>query len=121
MKFGLYSSPVEPSKVSQTIAQTHLQGPGQGTFLAMGNSNGHVYVWDLSVYEGGSNVTVSGKAEVIGKTLADPFMLMKPHATLPVPKLKKMIRMMAWSYWGEYLVGVGDMGLLCLWQVAHNE
>ena len=121
MKFGLYTSPVEPTKVAQTLVQTHLQGPGQGTFLAMGNSNGNVYVWDLSVFEGGANVAVSGKGEVLGKTLTDPFTFMKPHVTLTVPKLKKMIRMMAWSHWGEYLVGVGDMGLLCLWQVAHNE
>jgi hypothetical protein len=82
----------------------------------MGNLNGNVYVWDLSAYE-----SVSTKGESVGRTLSGPFTLMKPNATLSIPKLKKMIRMMAWSTWGEWLVGVGDMGLLCLWQVGKNE
>jgi len=102
---------VDPSKLP------HVIGPGLGTFLAMGNSNGNVYVWDLSSYE----VVPTGKAEQVGRTLSDPFTLMKPHVTLTVPKLKKMIRMMAWSVWGEWLVAVGDTGLLCLWQVGKNE
>lgn len=112
MKFGLFSSPVDPSK----SLPPHVVGPEFGTYLAMGNLNGNVYVWDLSSYEG-----INTKGETIGRTLSDPFTLMKPHATLSTPKLKKMIRMMAWSTWGEWLVGVGDTGLLCLWQVGKNE
>ena len=84
----------------------------------MGNLHGNVYVWDLSVYEATNPVV---KGEPSGRTLSDPFTLMKPHLTLAVPKLKKMIRMMAWSTWGEWLVAVGDMGLLCLWQVGKSE
>jgi polycomb protein EED len=113
MKFGVFSSPVDPSKLP-----FHAVGPGFGTYLAMGNLNGNVYVWDLSVYEATNPVV---KGEPNGRTLSDPFTLMKPHVTLAVPKLKKMIRMMAWSTWGEWLIGVGDMGLLCLWQVGKSE
>ena len=109
MKFGVHGSPVDPSKLTQ-----HVVGPGVGTFLAMGNSNGNVYIWELSAYE--KDVV---KSEGSGKTLSDPFTLMKPHTTLTIPKLKKMIRMMAWSSSGEWLVAVGDMGLLCLWQVTN--
>ena len=112
MKFGVLSSPVEPSKLPQ-----HVVGPGFGTYLAMGNVSGNVYVWDLSVYEATTNV----KGEQSGRVLSDPFTLMKPHVTLTVPKLKKMIRMMAWSTWGDWLVAVGDMGLLCLWQVGKTD
>lgn len=111
MKFGVFSSPVDPTKLPPNIV-----GPGFGTFLAMGNLNGNVYVWDFSLFEG-----IHPKGEQNGRTLSDPFTLMKPHVTLAVPKLKKMIRMMAWSTWGEWLVGVGDMGLLCLWQVGKND
>jgi polycomb protein EED len=111
MKFGLFSSPVDPAKLPQ-----HITGPGLGTFLAMGNSNANVYVWDLSMYE-----AVPAKGEQVGKTLTDAFTLMKPHVTLAVPKLKKMIRMMAWSMTGEWLVAVGDMGLISLWQVGKND
>jgi len=111
MKFGLFSSPVDPAKLPQ-----HILGPGLGTFLAMGNLNGNVAVWDLSVYE-----AIPTKGEQPGKTLNDAFTLMKPHVTLTVPKLKKAIRMMAWSVWGEWLVAVGDMGFICLWHVANKE
>ena len=113
MKFGVFSSPVDPSKLPQQIL-----GPGFGTFIAMGNLNGNVYVWDLSLYE---TTVPNPKGEQIGKSLTNPFQLMKPHATLAVPKLKKMIRQMAWSTWGEWLVGVGDTGLLCLWQVGKSD
>ena len=113
MKFGVFSSPVDASRLP-----AHVVGPGYGTYLAMGNLNGNVYIWDISVYET-TNMVVKG--EPSGRTLSDPFTLMKPHVTLAVPKLKKMIRMMAWSTWGEWLVGVGDMGLLCLWQVGKSE
>lgn len=111
MKFGMFSSPVDPAKLPQ-----HIIGPGIGTFLAMGNLNGNVYVWDLSMYE-----AMPTKGDQPGKTLTDAFTLMKPHVTLAIPKLKKMIRMMAWSVWGEWLVAVGDTGLICLWQVGKNE
>lgn len=111
MKFGLFTSPLDPHKVTQ-----HISGPGVGTFLAMGNLNGNVYVWDLSVYE-----SANLKGEQVGRTLSDPFILMKPQVTLGLPKLKKMIRMMAWSPLGEWLVAVGDTGLLCLWQVGKTE
>jgi len=113
MKFGVFSSPVDASRLP-----AHVLGPGFGTYLAMGNLHGNVYVWDLSVYEATNPVV---KGEPSGRTLSDPFTLMKPHLTLAVPKLKKMIRMMAWSTWGEWLVAVGDMGLLCLWQVGKSE
>jgi hypothetical protein len=83
----------------------------------MGNLNSNVYLWDLSVYETGNHP----KGEQPGRTLSDAFTLMKPQVTLAVPKLKKAIRMMAWSKTGEWLVGVGDMGLVCLWQVGKNE
>jgi polycomb protein EED len=112
MKFGLFSSPFDPSRPPQ-----HITGPGLGTFLAMGNLNSNVYVWDLSVYENTNNT----KGEQPGRTLTDPFTLLKPQVTLSVPKLKRAIRMMAWSVTGEWLVGVGDMGLVCLWQVGKNE
>lgn len=102
---------MDPAKLPQ-----HITGPGLGTFLAMGNSNANVYVWDLSMYE-----AVPAKGEQVGKTLTDAFTLMKPHVTLAVPKLKKMIRMMAWSMTGEWLVAVGDMGLISLWQVGKND
>jgi polycomb protein EED len=111
MKFGVFSSPVDPVKLP------NLVGPGLGTYLAMGNGQGQVYVWDLAAYE----ITVSQKGDQLGKTLTDPFTLMKPHAILTVPKLRKMIRMMAWSVWGDWLVAVGDTGLLCVWQVGKNE
>ena len=110
MKFGLFSSPADPVKLP------HPVGPGFGTFLAMGNLHGSVYVWDLTAYENPS----TAKGEQPGKTLSDPFTLMKPHAILTVPRLKKMIRMMAWSVWGDWLVAVGDTGLLCVWQVGEK-
>jgi polycomb protein EED len=111
MKFGVFTTPLDPMK-----AINHVIGPGVGTFLAMGNVNGNVYVWDLSVYE-----TLNPKIDQVGRTLSDPFILMKPQVTLGLPKLKKMIRMMAWSPLGEWLVAVGDTGLLCLWQVGKSE
>jgi polycomb protein EED len=112
MKFGLFSSPVDPSKLPAGVI-----GPGHGTFLAMGNSAGSVYIWDLNMYEA-SLTSASAKGDSQGRSLNDPFTFMKPHTTLVIPKVKRMIRMMAWSTWGDWLVGVGDQGLLCVWQVG---
>ena len=106
MKFGLFSSPVDPCNLPE-----HVRGPGFGTYLAIGNSRGSMYVWDLSEFE---------KDLEEGKTLSDPFELMGPHVEQQVPKLNKLIRMMGWSIWGDWLVGVGDGGLLCLWQVGNR-
>ena len=104
----IISSAFDPDDLPQ-----HIIGPGFGTYLAMGKVDGYVYVWDLSVYE-----EAHPKQEESGRTLSDPFTLMKPHVTVGVPKWKKTFRMMAWSTLGELLVGVGDRGLLCLWQVG---
>src|SRR5262245_55418534 len=115
MKFGQFSSPADPSRLPAAI------GPGFGTFLAMGNLNGNVYIWDLMAFE---TMNYAKTEQQPGLTLNDPFTLMKPHVTLTVPKLKKMIRMMAWSAWGDWLVAVGDTGsagLLCLWQVGKSD
>jgi polycomb protein EED len=119
MKFGVFSYPLDllsraHEKDRGTSSQEGKVPPS--TYLAMGNSVGHVYVWDLQVFE-----QMNMKGEQPGKSLSNAFALMKPHNTLGVPKLKKLIRQVAWSTFGDWLVGVGDMGLVCLWQVGKQS
>jgi len=123
MKFAVFSYPIDLLSRTSTHEREAKGSAAQeretivppSTYLAMGNSGGNVYVWDLQVFE-----QVSTKGDQPGKTLSNAFALMKPHSTLGVPKLKKLIRQMAWSTYGDWLVAVGDMGLVCLWQVGKH-
>lgn len=51
-------------------------------------------------------------------SISDPFAEIKAHAILEIPKCKKLIRHLAFSPCGEYLVGVGDGGVIAVWRSA---
>jgi polycomb protein EED len=119
MKFGVFSYPLDLlSRVNDKDRGSSSQDGKvePSTFLAMGNAVGNVYVWDLGVFE-----QVPAKGDPPGKSLSNAFALMKPHYTLGVPKLKRLIRQVAWSTYGDWLVAVGDAGLVCLWQVGSKQ
>jgi polycomb protein EED len=116
MKFGVFSYPLET--LNREIAEERAADGkvAMSTYLAMGNSVGNVYVWDLEHFEADAK-----KGDQPGKSLSNAFALMKPHYSLGVPKMKQLVRQVAWSTYGDWLVAVGDMGLVCLWQVGKHH
>ncbi|KAK7206561.1 WD40-repeat-containing domain protein [Myxozyma melibiosi] len=49
--------------------------------------------------------------------IADPFVFIKPHATLDIPRIKRLVRHLSFSPHGDYLVACGDGGFICVWKV----
>jgi len=47
---------------------------------------------------------------------SDPFRPIPPHHTVTVPKYNFTIRQCAWSNDGKWMIGVGEVGLLCLFK-----
>ena len=62
-----------------------------------------------SVADDGSPLTTDPRFDT-----SDPFRPIPPHHTVTVPKYNFTIRQCAWSNDGKWMIGVGEVGLLCL-------
>lgn len=99
--------------------------PHKSPILAMGNINGKVFLWDLSMIQKYGKWGTGDKSEgtpsekgthlpaVSGKLIkqddiGDFFGLVKPHHTIDIPKVKTTIRHAAWSPDGLHMVVVGE-------------
>ncbi|KAK9322837.1 hypothetical protein V1517DRAFT_322250 [Lipomyces orientalis] len=49
--------------------------------------------------------------------IADPFQSIRPQIMLDIPRSRRLIRHLAFSPHGEYLVAVGDGGVICVWRM----
>ncbi|KAK9451800.1 WD40-repeat-containing domain protein [Limtongia smithiae] len=49
--------------------------------------------------------------------IADPFVFIRPHTVLEIPRSRRLVRHLTFSPHGDYLVAVGDNGVICVWQV----
>ncbi|KAF8477015.1 WD40-repeat-containing domain protein [Kalaharituber pfeilii] len=109
-----------------------LQQPSLHPVLAVGSTAGKVYMWDLRRIENarfGNSASGSGDQEgeiapggggsKKGKKedeISDPFGLIRAHSSQEIPRLKTTIREVGWSRNGEYMVAVGDAGLVAIFK-----
>lgn len=110
-----------------------LSQPTLHPVLAVGGTTGRVYMWDLRRIENcrpamaGSGTAdgastegpapahkPSGKARKEDE-INDPFCLIKAHSVQDIPK-GKTVREVGWSKGGEYMVGVGDAGMVAIFR-----
>ena len=48
--------------------------------------------------------------------ISDPFGLIKAHSIQEIPHVKTSIREVGWSKGGEYMVAVGDAGMVAIFK-----
>ncbi|KAK9460145.1 WD40-repeat-containing domain protein [Lipomyces oligophaga] len=77
------------------------------------------YLPSLSPTSSAAYATVTTTRQIFdgSSIIADPFVYVKPQTTLEIPKSKKLIRHLAFSPHKDFLVAVGDGGIICVWSV----
>ncbi|KAK9458137.1 WD40-repeat-containing domain protein [Dipodascopsis uninucleata] len=77
-----------------------------------------------SVNQAGLNVQLAPSASVVinegTSVISDQFQGIRPHMTLEISKSKKLIRHIAFSPGGRYLIAVGDGGVICVWRAIKS-
>ncbi|KAI5783897.1 WD40-repeat-containing domain protein [Peziza echinospora] len=112
-----------------------LSQPNIHPVLVIGGTTGRVYMWDLRrVENAGNNPTPGQETPEAGAAgdggnksggggkgrkedeISDPFALIKPHLVQEIPRVKTTIREVGWSTGGEYMVAVGDAGMVAIFK-----
>jgi hypothetical protein len=105
--------------------------PYKHPMLVMGSTVGKVSMWDLariekhsrgpgSSREGttssdpGNSAARKGTPKTKGDDVSELFGLIKAHEVMDIPKVKSTIRDIAWSPRGDYMVLVGENGIITI-------